>query len=516
MKNCMLLLDYDNLQPYDFDNKVAKICFIAIKNLYEHGATQLTTYEVDQEIENKGGAAYQIYREDSGLDFLKASYEFAVLDNFALYYTRIKKYSLLRRLKKEGYSIDEYYLDPKNIDNPQQEAMMQQKFDDASLEDILNSVESKYNTVRNDFLNGGHLKGDPAEGIFELIENLKRSPDVGAPLAGDIFNTVCRGARQGCFYLKSASSSTGKSRTLIFDACKLAFPAHYSYDKGTFVYDVDENGELIPARKVLFIVTEMDKEELQTIILAYLSGVNETHILTGKYENNEEVRVRFAAKILDKYMGHFFIEEISEPNLVNVEATIKRYATVEHVKYVFFDYIHSTAGMINQFARSQLNEATILMLMANQLKQIAKDYNLFLFSATQVNINAMVDDGEFKNETSIRGSKSISDKTDLAYVMSKVNPKNLQGLIASWRGAVQAGYLDVKYITNPAWYPTHVLDIYKMRRGQYKNVRIWIKLDLGTGQRQDLFLTTANNDIIPINIIISNLESEIDWRKEIE
>lgn len=60
--------------------------------------------------------------------------------------------------------------------------------------------------------------------------------------------------------------------------------------------------------------------------------------------------------------------------------------------------------MMNQFAKNNLREDSILMMMANQLKQLAKDYNLFIFSATQVNAGAMMDDGEFKNETCIRGS----------------------------------------------------------------------------------------------------------------
>ena len=60
--------------------------------------------------------------------------------------------------------------------------------------------------------------------------------------------------------------------------------------------------------------------------------------------------------------------------------------------------------MLAQFEKSGLNEASILMMMSNQLKQIAKDNNVFIFSATQVNSTGMADDGEFKNMTSIRGS----------------------------------------------------------------------------------------------------------------
>ena len=183
----------------------------------------------------------------------------------------------------------------------------------------------------------------------------------------------------------------------------------------------------------------MDKEELQTIMLAYLSGVNEDHILTGKYDWGELSRVKYAAKIIEKYNGYFIIEEISEPNLVNVEATIKRYATVENIKYVFFDYIHTTASLVSQFSKNNLREDVVLMLLANQLKQIAKDYNLFIFSATQVNAGAMMDDGEFKNETCIRGAKSIADKADTAYVMSKINDNLFNSsseVPVNWEGAL--------------------------------------------------------------------------------
>ncbi len=113
-------------------------------------------------------------------------------------------------------------------------------------------------------------------------------------------------------------------------------------------------------------------------------------------------------------------------------------------------------------------------------------------------------------------AKSIADKCDIGFVMSRVNPKNLQGLLAVWRGAVQSHILDAKYVTDSSYFPTHVLDIYKMRRGQYKNVRIWIQLDLGTGQRRDLFVTTANNEPIQVDTIMSNMELEIkDWRNQI-
>ena len=517
MQNPLLFLEYPDITPVDFDLKVARICFIIIKKLYEEGATVLTPIEVDQEIEKHENSA-EIYKRDGGLDFLKTAYEMAELSNFKMYYTRLKKYSLLRRLKKDQYNISEFYIDDKDIDDPLKAIQIQEHFDESSIEDILNAVEGKYNIIRNEFLNGGHLNGDPAQGIFQLIDKLQKAPNIGPSLEGTIFSSACRGAREGCFYLKSSSTGCGKTRTSVFDACHLAYPIRWSHEKNCFIEEVDNNGEFRAPRKILFIVTEMDKEELQTIMLAYLSGVNETHILTGRYDWGELTRVKYAGQIIEKYSGYFIIEEISEPNLTNIEATIKKYVTIDNIKYCFFDYLHTTASMINQFAKNNLGEHTILMMMANQLKQIAKDYNIFIFSATQVNVNAMAEDGEFKNETCIRGSKSVSDKCDMGYVMTRVNDKIWNMLVPQIRLAVNSGILDAEILNDPSNRPTHILDIYKMRRGRYKNVRIWTYLDLGNGHRKDLFMTTADNQPIreTMDLFVSAYEQPLTgWEEKV-
>ena len=193
MKNPLLFLEYTDIYPTDFDEKVIRICFIIIKKLYDEGATVLTPIEVDQEVEKYANSA-EIYKRDGGLEFLKTAYELAELSNFNMYYTRFKKYSLLRRLKKEKYDISEFYVDDKDIDDPLKALNIQEHFDQSSIEEILNAVEGKYNIIRNEFLNGGKMKGDPAEGISTLIEELQKSPNIGPSLEGKIFSSACRGA----------------------------------------------------------------------------------------------------------------------------------------------------------------------------------------------------------------------------------------------------------------------------------------------------------------------------------
>lgn len=517
MKKPLLLLEYSDIQGIDFDYKPARFAFSVIKDLYENGATELTVMEVDNEITRYGGAPAQEFKHSNGLEFLKEAYQQGQVATFEIFYKRLKKCSLLRRLQKAHYDISHFYIDPKDVTDPRVEVEIIKRFDEASLEDILNAVEKNYADIRNDVLNGGRKHGDPAEGLLPLIDKLKKTPSVGPALEGKYFNAVCRGAREGCFFLKSASTSGGKSRTSVFDACHLAYPKRWSYKDNAFIEEITSSGEVRSPHKVLFIVTEMDKEEIQTIMLAYLSGINEDKILTGNYETPmEEARVKYAAKIIEEYSGYFIIEEISEPNLQNIEATIRKYATVDEVKYVFFDYIHTTASLVEQFTRNSLREDVVLMLLANQLKQLAKDYNIFIFSATQVNAFGMGDDEmEFKDEKSIRGSKAVADKCDMGYVMTRIPEKFWNSIKNQLQIAVREGIIEQSMLEERK--PTHILDIYKMRRGRYKMIRIWTRIDLGTGEREDLFITDMVNQPLQFtNLLNYNVAERVIEKEKVE
>lgn len=516
MHNTLLLLEYPDIEANDFiDTPMARACFHIIKDMYEAGAKTLSVFEVDQEFNNqRGTAAAELYFSNGGVEFLTSSYNFAEPSNFKIYYNKIKKCSLLYQLKKAHYDISDFYVEDKDSIDPLKEQEIKEKFDHATVDDILNSVEGKFNEIKNIYINGRKEKGDPANNIFNLIDSLKERPNIGPELEGEIFNTACRGARAGCLFLKSASTNAGKSRTSVFDACRLAYPERWSHEKGIFIREIDFDHIREP-RKVLFIVTEMDVEEIQTMMLAYLSGVDEAHILNGQYDIGEEERVKYAGTIIQKYQGNFLIEAISDPNLINVETTIKKYTTIDNVKYVFFDYIHTTASMMNQFAKNGLREDVILMLMANQLKQIAKDYGVFIFSATQVNAKGMEQDGEFKDESCIRGAKSVADKCDMGCVMSRVGEQVWQEILPKFRQASREGRIVPEYLENEDWKPTHIIDIYKMRRGRYRGIRIWTHIHLGTGRRIDLFMTTINGDVIDWKTsAYSTVEEEMisNWR----
>ena len=104
----------------------------------------------------------------------------------------------------------------------------------------------------------------------------------------------------------------------------------------------------------------------------------------------------------------------------------------------------------------------------------------------------------------------------MGYVMTRVSDKVWQSILPQLRQGVREGTIDPRMIEDKNYKPTHILDIYKMRRGRYKNVRIWTNLNLGNGRRTDLFMTSYDNQPMGETIDLYNSAIEIqikNWKK---
>lgn len=267
---------------------------------------------------------------------------------------------------------------------------------------------------------------------------------------------------------------THNTRWAVFDACKIAFPFYYSNEVKDWVYCRDKQ----PGR-VLFITTEMKAKEIQSILLAYISGIDEQYIRRNALSPNEQKRLEQAAQVLETYQDYFILEAIEDPNLTNVQNTIKKHILLNDVGYVFYDYIFTSPSLIQQFSSSGIREDVALALLANQLKEIAATHNVFVATSTQLNGDGLKF-GEKRDQRALRGSKAIADKADMACLIARVGSEDLE---------------QIQEYTKEFGVPTHVTDIYKVRQGSFKGTRIWSKLDLGTGTKKDLFITDENNKL---------------------
>ena len=321
-------LDYNDkyvITEEDFADDFHRIVYGVIYKLHELGASKITPEAINDFLETRPKSK-GIFNLNKGMEYLSKVKDIAQPLTFDYYYSRLKKMSLLRAYDNIGLDVSEYY-DPDNILDLKKKQLQEEWFDNTSIEqmaDIVNKeIEEIYQThVKNDVYGTASKAG---EGLEELIVQFEKSPDVGVPLYGNYINTITRGARLGKFYLRSAPTGVGKTRSMIADCCYIGCNKIYDESFGWI-----RNGTAEPC---LYITTEQELEEIQTMMLAFLSNVPEDHILNGQYEGDEEDRVREAAKILKD--SPIYIEEMPDFSLQDVENTIKKNIRDHDVKYVF-------------------------------------------------------------------------------------------------------------------------------------------------------------------------------------
>ena len=483
MKKPSLLSEKDkyNLQPSDFESRFERYIFIAILNSYTNGAQSLSEIDIDNYLmEHKD--QYLLFQQNNGISYLQDALDMSTPENFEYYYNRIKKFNCLKDLKKSGFDISEFY--EENELNPKQ-FEINQRFETLKPKDIFDGLKRKIYKVEGEYTEGdASITTDISDGIDELLEKLKNSPDAGARFQGKYFNTVTRGARKGKYYIVSFPSGGGKTRLLLGEACYLAFPMRYSWE--TMEWKITGNAE-----KTLFIATEQAKEEIQTMVVAYLTGINEDVILYGHFTKEQQTIIDQAKEVIKKYKNNLMIVQIPMPSVEIVKSVIRQNCIVNDTKNVFFDYIFSNPALLNEFRDLRIREDVALLMLSTALKDLAVEQDVFMMSATQLNSSQDTNEKGIKNQNSIRGSKSIVDKADIAMIGGLV-PDDQRDQIAPYVA---------KY-----GMPTQVYDVYKVRRGKWTNLKIWSNVDLGTCRRSDVFVTDSNIKEIEVPIMEVNFD----------
>ncbi|WP_310876977.1 replicative DNA helicase [Priestia megaterium] len=487
IKNPRLLKETQyNLNKDDFPEQFHKLIFAAITNLCADEVEDLDYIMIDSFLSNYD-VQYKIFNDNNGIDYIIEATEAASLRNFNFNYNRVKKFTLLRTLESSGFDIRDIY--DKDLVDPKEHEAMQEKFDAMSLEDITKEIDRKFLKIKESFLQEYGSHGQQAgKGMKDLKKELRKAPALGAPLVSKILTTIARGARLKKLYMRSAPTGVGKTRFSLGDATNLAVDKIYDWNKEEWV----SNGTKEPA---LFVTTELEMDEIQTMMISFVSGVNEDTILDGTYTDEEEKVIDEAIDIIEK--SPLWIEHLPDFDINDVERKIEDYVLNHGVKFVFFDYIHTSLKLLAQLAQEskgmKLREDNVLLMFVDRLKQLCNRLGVFIFTATQVS-------GDFKNvkdadQSLLRGAKAMADKIDF-------------GVIA--RVPAKADLESIKDILKSGFYkePNVVFDIYKNRRGKFVRVKLWSYADLGTCRTEDLFVTNSDYEPLPVEATIIELFDE--------
>lgn len=274
---------------------------------------------------------------------------------------------------------------------------------------------------------------------------------------------------------------------MVADACYIACNRIYDESFGWI-----RNGTQNP---VLYITTEQTIDEIQTMMLAFLSNVPEDHIIDGRYEGDEENRIIVAAEILSD--SPIYIEELPDFSLMDIENAIKKNIRDRSVNYVFLDYIHTSIKILEEITHRsggvRLREDNILFMLAIRLKDICNEYGVFIMSSTQ--LNADWQDAKTPDQNLLRGAKSIADKIDWGSILLNVKSEDIEAL----ERILASGLFER---------PNLKLSIYKNRRGKYKGIILWCKADLGCCRVQPMFATTYDYELINLDDLKINVLDE--------
>lgn len=461
----------------DFSDDFHRITFGVIYKLYDLGTKKISLESIEDFLASRP-KSNALFKQNKGEEWLLKVADSALPLSFDYYYQRLKKMSLLRAYDNYGVDVSFIY-DPNNILDVKKKQLQEDFLDNSTLQDIANKVDENIEKIKMQYVDDVAGESYQAgEGIVDLINRLKEFPEVGVPMYGSLINTVTRGARLKKFYLRSAPTGVGKSRTMVADACNIA--CNQIYDEA---FGWIKNGTAEPT---LYITTEQELEELQTMMLAFLSNVDEDHILNGKYEGNEENRVLKAAQILAE--SPLFIEVLPDFSLKDVEDKIKKNIRDHDIKYCFHDYIHSSLKILEEITKRaggvKLREDNILFMMSIRLKDLCNQYGIFIMSSTQLNGDYQT--SETPDQNLLRGAKAIADKIDLGMILLPVKSEDLEKL----NPILSNNTFDT---------PNLKLSVYKNRRGRYKGVYLWCKGDLGTCRVNPMFCTGYDYEIIGIN-----------------
>ena len=141
---------------------------------------------------------------------------------------------------------------------------------------------------------------------------------------------------------------THNTRSMVGDACHIAYPIRFDPKVGKWV----STGS---CEKVLYVMTEQDIEEIDTMIMAYLTGYNEDIFTYGTFDENDP-RIQTAMDIMERYADNMNYAKVSDPCSSVIKNLFRRRNLQDGIENFFYDYIFSSPAMLDEYRDLKIRE----------------------------------------------------------------------------------------------------------------------------------------------------------------
>ena len=490
------------LSSADFVKPFHQVVFNAIRNLAidsKSDVKDITPLAVDIYLQSFP-KYYSIWNSNEGVQYLTDAKNSQGQFSFEHDYSLLKKFSTLRKYYNQGIDIRDIYDYETSDLNKLNEYT--QNIENMEVSDIVEHYTNKVINIRDDINQEDDtvVKFSAEDGIDTLLERLNVKPVMGYPFINGYYNTLFRGMQGGRFMLRSAASGGSKTRSAIRDLANISFSERYEKGKGWVKAGANH--------PTLFISTELNKDELQTILLAYVSGLTTSQIESGEFSAFEKQRLQHAVEVIQKSNMYFvYVEDFST---IDIQMIIEEYVVRYNIGFVVFDYIQNSPKLSKSFQDSyghSLREDEILIELSRALKNMSEKYNIFIMSSTQ--LNSMADDDNIRvarTGRALRGGSATINKADYGVIMAKPTASDIKKLSPILKD--ESGMFTVE--------PNFAHFIFKNRSGN-SDVILWTYYDMGNMRERPLFITDYNYNLIN-DIPITNVteEEEDSSQKEID
>ena len=453
--------------------------FGVIRRLANEGINEITEIEVENVVRNYP-IEMEVFQDNNYMDFIYTAKQLCVLENYEYYYTTIRKFSLLRELKEQGFSIKDFY------DELEDEERQNAKFEKITIQDILNKIEFKEAQLRTKY-DVKYVRDElvAGEDTQELINSFKEQPAFGAYLQSGYLSTIYNGWSRGHLMLRAGASGVGKSATSIADLCCVGVLEMWDDIEQDFISN--DNYQT----PTLYIATEQElRSEIEPKFLSCVSGVEYSRITKGLITKEEERRVLKAGKIL-KESG---LTLCSMPNFTSksLERKIKEQVELNGIGYMAFDYMEVQADLSGEFKANSAvvpRQDLVLLSLTSDLKRYCEDYNVGILSGMQLNDSWK--EARFVDESCLSGSRAVKNKVDYGSIIVPTSylKKDMKLLDSFFKRRGFGSDREKR--------PNICEFIFKSRYSIYgdRRLKIWTYFDRGTFRRHDYLITNDDNEV---------------------
>lgn len=257
----------------------------------------------------------------------------------------------------------------------------------------------------------------------------------------------------------------------------------------------------------LYIQFELDNiSELSLKFLGYITNIPVNTILDGKLTAEQKDRLLVGKEILKESNIHM----VYAPNFTkqSIDDSVKSHIIKYGIDLFIMDYIQDVSSLNAEMVKANggvgLRTDQVLAGLSAFLKEVARKYNIPVYTCTQTNAN--LGTNEVIGVESIAGSRAVANKLDVGGVFLSLRPKEEKVLQEIEAQLHERGFNKC--------HPTHIYHMYKTRFGSYpQNIKIWVNFDKGTCRMKDCFCTDWKNKLIavkPISLIRNDENKIID------